>query len=191
MHQCSKRLVTYKEYCCFDHSDFPAHSMFTFDVCWGSLGTISSGTQVVLQVILDPDHLPDYLSVSYDYVYTHYSCVVIIFFYRGLSKSAFSYYYFGEIAFSLSVFFLPCVMSFEFDSITTWWLEHSYIIIVYVSTIWPSVILLSLEKKLVICKNHKIKIWFWHILVKKNMLPKRFWVKWKSFKKKMRNSYKT
>ena len=23
----------------FDHSDFPAHSMFTFDVSWGSLGT--------------------------------------------------------------------------------------------------------------------------------------------------------
>ena len=39
IYQCSKKLVTYKEYCCFDHSDFPAHSMFTFDVCWGSLGT--------------------------------------------------------------------------------------------------------------------------------------------------------
>ena len=26
-------------YSCFDHSDFPAHSMFTFDVCWDSLGT--------------------------------------------------------------------------------------------------------------------------------------------------------
>ena len=39
MYQCSKKLVTCKEHCCFDHSDFPAHSMFTFDVCWGSLGT--------------------------------------------------------------------------------------------------------------------------------------------------------
>ena len=29
----------YKEYCCFDHSNFPVHSMFTFDVCWGSLST--------------------------------------------------------------------------------------------------------------------------------------------------------
>ena len=28
---------------------------------------VSSGTQVQLQVILDPDYLPDYLSVSYDY----------------------------------------------------------------------------------------------------------------------------
>ena len=39
MYQCSKKLVTCKEYCCFDHSDFPAHSLFTSDVCWGSLGT--------------------------------------------------------------------------------------------------------------------------------------------------------
>ena len=29
---------------------------------------VSSGTQVQPQVILDPDYLPDYLSVSYDYV---------------------------------------------------------------------------------------------------------------------------
>ena len=27
------KLVKYKKYSCFDHSDFPAHSMFTFDVC--------------------------------------------------------------------------------------------------------------------------------------------------------------
>ena len=39
MYQCSKKLGTYKEHCCFDHSDFPAHLMFTSDVCWGSLGT--------------------------------------------------------------------------------------------------------------------------------------------------------
>ena len=42
--------------------------MFTSDVCWGSLGTSTSGTQVQPQAILDPDYLPDYLSVSYDYV---------------------------------------------------------------------------------------------------------------------------
>ena len=30
---------------------------------------ISSGTQVQPQIILDPDYLPDYLSVSYDYVF--------------------------------------------------------------------------------------------------------------------------
>ena len=27
MYQCSKKLATYKEYSCFDHSEFPAHSM--------------------------------------------------------------------------------------------------------------------------------------------------------------------
>ena len=39
MCQCSKKLVTCKEDCCFDHSDFVAYSMFTLDVCLGSLGT--------------------------------------------------------------------------------------------------------------------------------------------------------
>ena len=39
MYQCSKKLATCKEHCCFDHSDFPTHSMFTSDVCWDSLGT--------------------------------------------------------------------------------------------------------------------------------------------------------
>ena len=39
MYQSSKKLVTYKEYSCFGYSDFPAHSMFTSDVCWDSLGT--------------------------------------------------------------------------------------------------------------------------------------------------------
>ena len=29
---------------------------------------VSSGTQVQPQIILDPDYLPDYVSVSYDYV---------------------------------------------------------------------------------------------------------------------------
>ena len=67
MYQCSKKLVTYKEYCCFDHSDFPAHLMSTLingEVAWV---LVSLGTQVQLQVILDPDYLRDCLSVSYDY----------------------------------------------------------------------------------------------------------------------------
>ena len=34
---------------------------------------VSLGTQVWLQVILDPGYLPDYLSVSYDYEYTYCS----------------------------------------------------------------------------------------------------------------------
>ena len=59
MHQYSKKMATCKEHCCFDHSDFPAHSVFTPDV--------SLGAQVQPQVILDPDYLPDYFSVSYDY----------------------------------------------------------------------------------------------------------------------------
>ena len=39
MYQCSKKLVKYNEYSCFDHSHFAVYSMFTFNVCWGSLGT--------------------------------------------------------------------------------------------------------------------------------------------------------
>ena len=68
MYQCSKKLVTHKEHCCFDHSDFPAHSIFTFDVEYAEVAwvLVSSGTQVQPQVILDPDHLPGYLSISYD-----------------------------------------------------------------------------------------------------------------------------
>ena len=79
MYQCSKKLVTCKEHCCFDHSDFPAHSMFTSDVCRGSLGTSILGTRVQPQVILDTDYLPDYLSVSYDYVSTYFFLKIITF----------------------------------------------------------------------------------------------------------------
>ena len=39
MYQCSKKLVKYKVCSCFDHFDFPVHSLFTSDVCWDSLGT--------------------------------------------------------------------------------------------------------------------------------------------------------
>ena len=39
------------------------HLMYA-EVAWV---LVSSGTQVQPQVILDPDYLPDYLSVSYDY----------------------------------------------------------------------------------------------------------------------------
>ena len=69
MYQCSKKLVKYKEYSCFDHSaDFPVHSMFTFDVWWGSLGTrLFENSSSAPQLILDPDYLPGDFSVSYDY----------------------------------------------------------------------------------------------------------------------------
>ena len=33
---------------------------------------VSPGTRVQLQVILNPDYLPDYLSVSYDYDYGYF-----------------------------------------------------------------------------------------------------------------------
>ena len=36
------------------------------EVAWA---LVSSGTQVQPQIILDPHYLPDYLSVSYDYVF--------------------------------------------------------------------------------------------------------------------------
>ena len=38
-----------------------------FEVAWV---LVSSETQVQPQIELDPDYLPDYLSVSYDYVLT-------------------------------------------------------------------------------------------------------------------------
>ena len=61
MYLCSKKLVTYKEYCCFDHSGFQAyclHLMYA-EVAWVLL---SSGTQVQLQAILDLDYLPEHFS---------------------------------------------------------------------------------------------------------------------------------
>ena len=38
--------------------------MFTFDVIWGAR---SLGNQARPQKVLDPDYLPGYFSVSYDY----------------------------------------------------------------------------------------------------------------------------
>ena len=35
-----------------------------FEVAWV---LVSSGTQIQPQIILDPDYLPDYLSISYDH----------------------------------------------------------------------------------------------------------------------------
>ena len=56
---------------CSHHSDFPAHSdiqclhLMYAEVTWI---LVSSGTQVESKMLLDPDYLPDYPSVSYDYV---------------------------------------------------------------------------------------------------------------------------
>ena len=42
------------------------HIQCSFDVFFGSI--VSTGIQVQPQIILHPDYLPDYISVSYDYV---------------------------------------------------------------------------------------------------------------------------
>ena len=56
-----------KEYSRFDHSDFPAHSVFTFGVRCGSVGISIFRNQVQPQLILDPFYFPDHFPVSYDY----------------------------------------------------------------------------------------------------------------------------
>ena len=87
MYQCSKNQVTYKEYSCFDHSDFSVHSMFTSDVCMCAeiaWALVSSGTQVQPQVILDPDYLPDYLFVSNDYVLSYFDYNSVVYWKRTL-----------------------------------------------------------------------------------------------------------
>ena len=70
MYQCSKKVVVYKGYSCFDHPAILAfwhiqclHLMYA-EVTWVR---VYSGTQGQLQITLDPDYLPDYPSVSYDY----------------------------------------------------------------------------------------------------------------------------
>ena len=54
---------------------------------------VSVGTQVKPQIILDPDYLPDYLSVSYDYGVTKQNLAILISKYKfsALSKSKFTY----------------------------------------------------------------------------------------------------
>ena len=67
MYQCSRKLATYKEYCFFTILTLRhiqcLHLMHA-SVAWV---IVSLGTQVQPQVILDPDYLPVYLSVPYDY----------------------------------------------------------------------------------------------------------------------------
>ena len=72
------------------------------------------------------------------------------FFSTGLSKSAFSTYYFGELVYFLSfIFYVFFVISFEFDVIFT---ELQHIIIVFISAMWPCVILLSLDQNILFVK---------------------------------------
>ena len=63
MYQCSKKLVKYKEYSCFDQH-IQCFYLMHAEVAWV---LVSSETQFQPQVILNPDHLLYYLSVSYDY----------------------------------------------------------------------------------------------------------------------------
>ena len=67
-YQCSKKLVKYKNTVVLTILTFRhiqcLHLMYA-EVAWV---LVSSGTQVQPQIIIDPDYLPDYLSISYDYV---------------------------------------------------------------------------------------------------------------------------
>ena len=56
MYQSSKELLTFR------HIQY-LHLMYA-EIAWV---LVSSKTQIQPQVILDPDYLPDYLSISYDY----------------------------------------------------------------------------------------------------------------------------
>ena len=62
MSQSYKNLVTYKNTLVLTILTF-RHIQYA-EIAWV---LVFSGTQVQPQVILDPDYLPDYLSVYYDY----------------------------------------------------------------------------------------------------------------------------
>ena len=58
--------------------------MFTLmssEVAWV---LVSSKTQVQPQIILDPDYLPNYLSVSYDSDTTNLTTYIVLFFFQSL-----------------------------------------------------------------------------------------------------------
>ena len=71
MFQCSKKVVTYKEHSCFEHSDFPLLTRQCLQLMYAEVAWIlvSLETQVKPQIILDQGCLPDYPFVSYDHVY--------------------------------------------------------------------------------------------------------------------------
>ena len=52
--------------------------------------------------------------------FTHYSCVVIILFNTGLSRSAFSKIYFGKLVFYVFSLNSKCEFSFENSSLKRW-----------------------------------------------------------------------
>ena len=68
IYQCSKKLATNDRVdLTFRHIQY-LHLINT-EIAWV---LVSSGTQVQSQIILDPDYLLDYLSVSYDHVFMQY-----------------------------------------------------------------------------------------------------------------------
>ena len=66
MYQCSKKLVTCNTVVLtiLTFQDIQCLHVMYAEVAWV---LVSSRTKVQPQVILDPDYLPDYLPVSYDY----------------------------------------------------------------------------------------------------------------------------
>ena len=85
----------------------------------------------------------------------------------GLSKSAFSTCYFGKLAFRASGFYVFSVCHVMFIEL------NIYIIIVYISAIWPLVILFCLEKNYFYLKNIKIILWkfgFWRVAKKQKKI---------------------
>ena len=64
MYQCSKKLVTCKCLTILTFQHIQCLHLMYAEVAWV---LVSSGTQVQPQIIPDPDYLPDYLCVSYDY----------------------------------------------------------------------------------------------------------------------------
>ena len=97
---------------------------------------------------------------------THYLCVVIIFYHNDLDKSAFMKLQLRSF-YVLCIFFLFLVFNSTqifFKSLFSR-ISNICIIIVYISTILPYMILQP---------TNRFIIQFWHIL--KDMLTKRFWV---------------
>ena len=75
------RSWSHKEYSCFD---FPAHCfhLMNSEVVWV---LVSSATQVQPKLILDPEYLPDYISVSQNYALDNCFWWVFSRFYQSLA----------------------------------------------------------------------------------------------------------
>ena len=73
--------------------------------------------------------------------FTHYLCVVIIFYNTGLYESGFSPYYFQKLVYHLPMFYVLCLL-WVFNSISFPCRIITFmLIIVHINAIWPCVIL--------------------------------------------------